>query len=207
MNRVQVIGLPQSNFVWSVRIALAEKGVTHENVPAPPHSPEASAVHPLGKIPALRHGDVALAESRAIVDYVDRTFDGPPLIPADPLGRARNDQWTAIVISSIEPVLVRQYLFAYMFPGTEDGAPDRPRIEAALPKVDQALDALERGLADGEIGGAFGRVDAFLVPILFYLRSTPEGGPALAARRHLAAYLDTHLERSSVASTMPRLVD
>ena len=78
MSDVQVIGLPQSNYVWAVRIALAEKGVDHENVPAPPHSPEAVAVHPMGKVPVLRHGGVALGESRAIIDYIDATFDGAP---------------------------------------------------------------------------------------------------------------------------------
>ena len=85
MSDVQVIGLPQSNYVWAVRIALAEKGVEHENLPAAPHSPEAVAVHPMGKIPVLRHGAVALGESRAIIDYIDATFDGSPLVP----GRTR----------------------------------------------------------------------------------------------------------------------
>jgi glutathione S-transferase len=43
-----------------------------------PHTPEIDAVHPLGKIPALRHGDVTLAESRAICFYIDHAFGGPP---------------------------------------------------------------------------------------------------------------------------------
>lgn len=68
MPDVQIIGLPQSNFVWAVRIALAEKGVAHDSVPAPPHSREVAAVHPFGKVPVLRHGDITFGESRAIVD-------------------------------------------------------------------------------------------------------------------------------------------
>ena len=86
MSQVQVYGLPQSNFVWAVRIALAEKGVRHENVPVMSHTPEVVALHPLGKIPVLRHGDVTIPESRAIIDYVDHTFGGPSLVPADQSG-------------------------------------------------------------------------------------------------------------------------
>jgi glutathione S-transferase len=44
-----------------------------------PHTPEVVAIHPFGKIPVMRHGDVTLAESRAICGYVDRAFDGPAL--------------------------------------------------------------------------------------------------------------------------------
>ena len=204
MSDVQVIGLPQSNFVWAVRIALAEKGVDHENVPAPPHSPEVVAVHPMGKIPVLRHGIVALGESRAIIDYIDATFGGSPLVPVESSAALRSDTWTSIVATSIEPLLVRQYLFAYMRPGTVDGQPDRGVVEALLPRVGAALDVLEAALQSGAIGGdPFGRVDAYLVPILFYVRNLPEGGPMITARRHLSAYLDRALARPSVQTTKP----
>ena len=204
MADVQIIGLPKSNFVWAVRIALAEKGVAHDSVPTPPHSPEVAAVHPFGKVPVLRHGDITFGESRAIVDYIDGVFPGPPLVPAELEARIRSGVWTSIVTTTIEPLLVRQFLFAYMFPQTVDGAPDRGAIAALLPKVEAALDVLDRAVTDGEIGAdPFGRVDAFLVPILFYLRNTPEGGATLAARPQLAAYLERSLATPSVQATMP----
>ena len=204
MPEVQVIGLPQSNFVWAVRIVLAEKGVAHENVPAPPHSPEVVAIHPLGKIPVLRHGEVALGESRAIIDYVDATFDGRRLVPADPKDAIRDGVWTSIITTSIEPLLVRQYIFAHMFPQTGDGAPDRAAIDALLPRVETALDVLEAAIASGKVGGAqFGRSDAYLIPIVFYVRNTPEGGAMIARRPHLTAYLERALARASVQTTMP----
>jgi glutathione S-transferase len=64
MPELQIIGVPQSNYVWVVRIACHEKGVPYTLLPVMPHTPEIEAIHPLGKIPALRHGDVVLAESR-----------------------------------------------------------------------------------------------------------------------------------------------
>ena len=204
MSDVEIIGLPHSNFVWAVRIALAEKGVAHTSTSAPPHSPPVTAIHPLGKVPVMRHGEVTLGESHAIIDYVDRVFPGPALVPADPLAASAVDMWTSIIVSTMEPVLIRQFLFAYFFPGTEDGSPDRVRIDASLPVLHSYLHLLDATIAAGTIGGnVFTRVDAYLVPILFYLRNTPEGGSAIAGRPSLTAYLDDRLTRPSVTSTMP----
>lgn len=204
MADVQILGLPQSNFVWATRIALAEKGVAHENVPVAPHSPEVLIVHPLGKIPVLRHGLVALGESRAIIDYVHGAFDGPPLVPTDPDAVRRSDSWTSMITSAVEPTLIRQYVMAYLLPAGPAGQPDRAAIDAIQPKVEAMLDVLEAALGSGELGREpFGRVDAYLVPILFYTRMFPEGGALMAARPHLSSYLGRSLSRPSVQTTMP----
>ena len=84
MAELQIIGGPQSNFVWTTRIVCAEKGVPYQHISVMPHTPEVDAIHPFGKIPVMRHGDVTLCESRAIISYIDRTFDGPSLTPRDP---------------------------------------------------------------------------------------------------------------------------
>lgn len=204
MTPVQIIGLPQSNFVWATRIALAEKGVAHENIPAPPHSPEVLAIHPLGKIPVLRHGAVEIGESRAIIDYVDGVFDGPPLVPADPEGARRDDSWTSIITSAVEPLLIRRYVISYLVPKGAEGQPDRAAIDALQPEMAAMLDVLESALRTGALGREpFGRVDAYLVPILFYTRMMPEGGALIAARPQLSSYLDRASSRRSVQATMP----
>src|SRR5436190_2219865 len=59
MAELQLIGAPQSNFVWVCRIACAEKGVPYTLEPARPHTPEIEPIHPVGKIPAMRHGALA----------------------------------------------------------------------------------------------------------------------------------------------------
>ena len=86
-----IIGAPQGNFVWVTRIVATEKGVPYQLETVMPHSPQVNAAHPLGKIPAMRHGDVLLGESRAICCYIDRAFDGPSLVPSDPAGAARTE--------------------------------------------------------------------------------------------------------------------
>ena len=42
---VEIIGLPQRNFVGATRIVLAEKGAAHNSIPMPPNSPDGLAIH------------------------------------------------------------------------------------------------------------------------------------------------------------------
>src|SRR5260370_8602806 len=128
MPALQLIGAPQSNYVWVSRIACHEKGVPYPLVPVMPHTAEVDAIHPLGKIPALRHGDLTLCESRAICAYIDNAFAGPALVPREPAAAARVEQWLSIVNTAMDPVLVRQYLAAHFFPGTPHSTPDRSRL-------------------------------------------------------------------------------
>ena len=126
---------------------LRRKDVPYTLVPVMPHTPEVDAVHPLGKIPALRHGDVTLAKSRAICFYIDHAFDGPALVSRDPVEGAQNgavdfDRQHAFRCAGGAPV--RR---AYFFPGTPDGSPNRPIIESALPKLEAQFAMLDRAVA------------------------------------------------------------
>jgi len=51
MSELEIIGVPQSNFVRTVRVACEEKRVPYRLTPGRPRSPEVNAIHPLGKIP------------------------------------------------------------------------------------------------------------------------------------------------------------
>lgn len=205
MPELQIIGAPQSNYVWVVRIACAEKGVPYVLVPVMPHTPEVDAIHPFGKIPAMRYGDLTLCESRAICFYIDLAFAGPPLAPRDPVQGARTEQWISLVNTAIDPLLVRQYLGAYFFPGTPDGKPNRAVIDAALPKMETHLAVLDRAVAlTGHLVGAdFTLADINLLPILFYLDKLPESRVMLRKATNLDGYFRQHSERASVKETTP----
>src|ERR1700686_2053586 len=97
MPELELIGAAPSNYVWTCRIALAEKGVRYKQNEARPHTPEVDAIPPFGKIPAMRHGEVTLCESRAILSYIDNVFPGPKLAPSDPVKAAQVEQWVSIV--------------------------------------------------------------------------------------------------------------
>ena len=176
MPELQIIGAPQSNYVCVVRIACLEKGVPYALVPATPHSPEVDAIHPFGKIPVMRHGDVTLSESRAICYYIDHAFEGPPLAPRHPVEGAQTEEWISLVNTHIDPLLVRQYLRANFFPGTPDGKPDRPAIEAALAKMEQHFAVLDRAVTKTGhlVGKNFTLADINLLPILYYMDKMPE---------------------------------
>jgi len=74
-----VYGPALSTYVWSARLALAEKGVTHELVDVPfgaqREEPHLSR-QPFAKLPAFEHDGFVLYETQAIVRYVDERFAG-----------------------------------------------------------------------------------------------------------------------------------
>jgi glutathione S-transferase len=206
MPELQIIGGPASNYVWMCRIACAEKGVPYALTSVMPHTPEVDAIHPFGKIPAMRHGDVTLAESRAICAYIDRTFAGPPLVPADPVKAAQVEQWVSIINTTIDPIWIRQYVGAgYIFPGTPDKSPNRTAIDAALLKMQQQFPIMDKAVKSGHlVGDTFTLADMNFMPILFYMNKFPESSALLAASPNLKAYLERHIARKSVREAIPQ---
>jgi glutathione S-transferase len=205
MARVEILGAPQSTFTRFVRMVCAEKGIDYDLKPMPPHSPEVQAIHPFGKIPAMRHGDLTLCESKAIATYLDRSFPGAKLIPDDPKLAALTEQWISLVNSVMDRTLVRTYLFAYIFPETADGKPDRKAIDAVVPALREQLQLLDKALAKTGFlaGDRLTLADLNLLPILYYVRQFPEGAAALAEAKHLAAYYDRLSARPSFQATTP----
>ena len=134
MAELEIIGVPQSNYVWVVRMVCEEKGVPYEHKPERPHSPAVDAIHPFGKVPVMRHGDVELFESKAIATYIDRTFGGPKVIPDDPKLAAQVEQWVSLGNVEFDKVMIRQYVVGYVFP-KEPGKPDMAAIGEAAQRM------------------------------------------------------------------------
>ena len=205
MAKLEIVGIPQSTFVRVVRMVCEEKGVPYELNPAGPHSPEINALHPFGKVPGMRHGDIELCESKAIASYIDRAFEGPKVIPDDPKQAAHVEQWVSLINTVIDPIMVRTYLLNYIFPKGKDGKPDRAAIEGALPAMRQQADILDKAVAkSGHLAGnGFTLADIDLMPILFYVRQFPEGGEIVKSTKNLEGYFAKHSARPSFKNTMP----
>jgi glutathione S-transferase len=86
-----LLGTSVSPFVRKVMMYAAEKGIALENRPVRPGSddPDFRIASPFGKIPAFRDGDFTLADSTAIVAYLEAKFPNPPLIPLEPRARGK----------------------------------------------------------------------------------------------------------------------
>jgi glutathione S-transferase len=87
-----VYGSALSPFVRKVRVVIAEKGLTAAYKPVFPQADDAEfkAASPLGKIPALQDGEFKLADSSAIVHYLEKKHPTPAILPAktEDYGRA-----------------------------------------------------------------------------------------------------------------------
>jgi glutathione S-transferase len=205
MPKPEIVGSARSTYTRVVRMVCEEKGIDYVLTERMLGAPELLAIHPLGKMPVLRHGDVELFESKAIATYLDRSFAGPQLFPSDPRLLALTEQWVSLVNTVMDRTLIRTFLFAYIAPKTSDGKPDREAIDAVMPMVREQLAILDKAVAGSGylVGDLFTFADINLLPILHRVGQLPEGAEALAAATNLIAYYNSHATRPSFARTMP----
>jgi glutathione S-transferase len=202
---VEIIGFAPSTYVRTARMVCEEKAIPYELKAARPHVPEVTAIHPFGKIPVMRHGDFELCESKAIATYLDLAFPGPRLLPTEPRHAALTEQWVSLVNTRIDGTMIRTYVFAYVFPKTDDGGPDRKTIDAVAPALADEIGLIDRTVEKGGYlaGEYFTYADINLMPILYYVRQFPEGGAAIAAGKAVRSYYDRLAARDSFKNTAP----
>jgi glutathione S-transferase len=203
MPKPEIIGSARSTYTRVVRMVCEEKGIEYVLTETPLGAPV--GIHPLGKMPVLRHGDVELFESKAIATWLDRSFPRPLIFPTDPHLAALTEQWVSLVNTVMDRTLIRTYVFAYIVPMISGGKPDREAIEAVMPAVREQLGILDRAVANTGylVGDQFTFADINLMPILHRVGQFPEGAEALAATSHLARYYDRHASRPSFVRTVP----
>ncbi len=115
---IRLHGFPVSNYYNKVKIVLLEKGVPFEEVAVRPSQDEkVVAVSPMGKIPFVEVGGEVLVESQVIGEWADEAYPQPPLMPKDPLERARVRELVTILEMHIELPARRLYREAF-FGGT-----------------------------------------------------------------------------------------
>jgi len=92
-----------------VRIALNLKGLAYEYVAVSSLPPgRYREINPQGLLPALDVGGRAIAQSAAILQYLEETHPDPPLLPPDPVARAEARAFAALVASEMHALTVNR---------------------------------------------------------------------------------------------------
>ena len=154
---MKIYGFPLSPFVRKVVVAVKEKGLEAEIVPSNPSQPdeEFAAISPFHKIPAFRDGDFTLADSTAIVTYLDAKYPEPALLPASPEARAKaiwfEEVADTVFIPAGAPIVLNRFLRPRIF-GTEG---DEAAAIDAEEAVKRPLAYLDGAVSDGWLAGEF----------------------------------------------------
>jgi len=110
---MKLYGYWRSTSSWRVRIALAHKNVEYEYQPVQLLRDEQEIaafadMNPMRQVPVLELEDAGqtrhLAQSMAILEYLEERFPEPPLLPAESLARARVRELAEIVNTGIQPL-------------------------------------------------------------------------------------------------------
>jgi len=206
MARPIVYGPAGSTYVWSTRLALAEKGVAHELVDIGELGQEPHvARHPFAKVPAFEHDGFALYETQAILRYIDEGFPVAPLQPTDLHQFARMNQIMGIADAYAWPsiaggILVNRFLRPPL------GLPvDEAAVAASLPRARLCLAEIAR--LQGEqpflAGERVSLADLMVVPLLYYFSRLPEGEAPIAEHPRLRLWIARMEERQSFQVTKP----
>jgi len=165
---MKLIGSALSPYAARVMIAAHYKGVDlpMEAVEGGPRSLALLALTPIGKIPVLLDGPLALPESDVILGYLEDLYPKPSLYPGDAVQRAN----IRLVVR-----LMDNYSAPSFGPFVENSDP--AAIATARERIDQALGYVDHFRIDGEFasGAAFSAADCALIP-LFHILEILQGG-------------------------------
>lgn len=208
MARPIVYGPAGSTYVWSARLALAEKGVAHDLVEVPfgEHRQEPHlSRHPFAKVPAFEHDGFQLYETQAILRYIDEGFPVAPLQPTDLHQFARMNQIIGIVDAYAWPSIAAGILFNRML-APRFGLPvDEAAIAAAVPRARLCVVEFARLMGEQQFmaGERISLADLMVVPLLYYFARVPEGEAPLAEQPTLSSWMRRMEERQSFQVTKP----
>jgi maleylacetoacetate isomerase len=173
---MKLIGYFRSSAAYRVRIALNLKGIEVEHASrhlrkGEQRAPDYAALNPQMLVPALvlDSGEV-LTQSLAILEYLEETHPQPPLLPADPVARARVRSLALIPTTDIHPI---QNLRVMSYLREKFGQTEESAFAWSRHWIETGFDAYEASVAKDPRTGAFSHgdtptlADLCLVPQVF----------------------------------------
>jgi maleylpyruvate isomerase len=200
-------GYFRSSASYRVRIALNLKGLSADHLPhhlrkGEQRDPAYLAINPQGLVPTLQDQDAVITQSLAIIEWLEETHPEPPLLPSDPLRRAKVRAFAMALACDTHPVQNLKVLARLR----QLGLPEEEVTGWAAWANREGLAACETLIA-GEpgpfcFGAAPTMADLCLVPQLANARRfgvDPKAFPRLleaeAAAKNLRAFADAAPER------------
>lgn len=163
-NRRSVMNLftsPSCPYSHLARIVLAEKDITFESIDvdldAPPE--DLSELNPYNTVPTLIDRDLVLYDSRVIVEYLDERFPHPPLMPVDPVSRAK----TRLALHRVEKDWY-PLMHDILHKGEKTVAKSRKILRESIVSANELFRVLPFFLSE-----EYSLVDATLAPLLWRL--------------------------------------
>jgi glutathione S-transferase len=141
---IRICGFRISNYHNKVLIALNERGIAYEEdcTVTPSQNAEYLARSPMGKVPYAEIDGTRLSESEVILEYLEDAYPQKPLLPKEPLARAKARELVAVIELHLELVARRLYPGAFFGGTTSDST--KQAVEKDLAKGVRALKALAK---------------------------------------------------------------
>ncbi len=168
-------GYFRSTAAYRVRIALGLKGLSanHKFIhlrKGEQNLPDYIKLNPAGLVPYWVDSNVHLAQSIAIIEYLDELYPEPPLLPGDARQRATIREIALMIVSDIHPIGNLRVLTRL----TEIGIDETARSEWSRHWIKTGFDAIEARLAEFQGPFALGKnptlADVCIVPQIFNAR-------------------------------------
>ena len=173
---LQLYSFWRSSASYRVRIALSLKGLEYEyravhlvKDGGEQLKPEYQALNPQGRVPLLVDGDFKIAQSMAILDYLEAKSPQPALVPKDAKSRAKMLSFCHAIVADIQPLQNTGPLKAL---GEQYGFSEEQKAAWIRQWIERGLGALEReraGVPDSKyvFGDSPTWADCVLVPQVY----------------------------------------
>lgn len=187
MTKITLWGFNGSTYVRTVRMVLAEKGVSdYEQVPVnvlagEPKGEEHLKRHAFGKVPVVDVDGFRIIETPAIIRYLNTVLPGTPLVPSDPKDVARMDMVVGIIDSYGYGSLIGGVAAYHLFPDFVGGKNEAAHASGIVngKRVIAELMRIKNG-APWLAGQDVSIADLYLAPIIAYVTLTPHKDEFLA---------------------------
>lgn len=197
---ITIHGSPISPFVRKTLVCLIEKGVDYELNPVTPFpAPESHLkISPLGKIPAMTDGELAIPDSSAICGYLEKRYPDHPVYPTDPADYGRAlwyEDWADNELPKATAALFFNRVAVKMMKQEPDEAVIQRIITDVQPPI---FDYLESEIEDRTylLGDDFSIADIAITCQFIQMMYSSEALPA-ESHPSITRYVTHHMHRDS----------